>query len=109
MSTLDATTDATQAVREAWAAQLGETATTPDTHFFTAGGNSLMAAAILGGLSERFEHGLPLRLLVRNPTLGALCEAVEKLLTGGEEPALPPEPGRPPSSGPPAGPDQPWD
>ncbi|MEV5721083.1 acyl carrier protein [Amycolatopsis mediterranei] len=106
---MDTTTDAARAVREAWAAHLGEAAATPDTNFFTAGGNSLMAAAILGGLSERFGHGLPMRLLVRNPTLGGLCDAVGELLAGAGNPARPPEPRRPASSGQAAEPDRPWD
>lgn len=72
--------DTRRAVREAWVEHLGPAAAAADTDFFAAGGNSLLAASILGGLSERFGRSLPLGVLVRNPTLAGLCAAVDDLL-----------------------------
>jgi phosphopantetheine binding protein len=72
--------DTGRAVRAAWVEHLGAAAAAPDANFFAVGGNSLLAASILGGLSERFGRSLPLGLLVRNPTLAGLCAAVDDLL-----------------------------
>lgn len=72
--------DRSALVASAWADHLGAAAASPDTNFFEAGGNSLLAASMMGRLSDEFERGLPMRLLVRNPTLQRLSEAISTLL-----------------------------
>jgi acyl carrier protein len=65
-------------VRSAWIDHLGAEAAGPDTNFFEAGGNSLMAASLMGRLSAELEQDLPMRMLARNPTLGELSAAVRR-------------------------------
>ncbi|MBG0560224.1 acyl carrier protein [Actinoplanes aureus] len=63
-------------VHRAWSEHLGAEAAQPRTNFFEAGGNSLMAASLIGRLSEELDEELPLGLLTRHPTLGELSAAV---------------------------------
>ena len=63
-------------VHRAWSEHLGQHAAQPGTNFFEAGGNSLMAAELMGRLSEELDEELPLGLLTRHPTLGELAAAV---------------------------------
>jgi len=73
------------AVDAAWQAQLGPEHSTPDTDFFAAGGNSLLAAAMMDTLSTEFDHFIPLRLLSTNPTLAKLRNAVADELRTGDD------------------------
>jgi hypothetical protein len=63
-------------VHRAWSEHLGVDAARPETNFFEAGGNSLLAASLIGRLSEDLDADLPVGLLTRHPTLEQLSVAV---------------------------------
>jgi acyl carrier protein len=71
--------DARRLIAAAWQERMPEQ--DPETaNFFEAGGNSLVAASLMSTLSAEFDRPLPLRMLVRNPTLDALTSAILKEL-----------------------------
>jgi acyl carrier protein len=76
VSTDGATKDRAELIQAAWVQHLGTAAAAPDTNFFEAGGNSLLAASMIGKLSDEFDRAVPMRLLARNPTLEQLSEAI---------------------------------
>ncbi|WP_158841390.1 phosphopantetheine-binding protein [Saccharothrix deserti] len=84
MNTEPAESEHWSTIREVWVAHLGAATARSDVDFFEAGGNSLLAASMMGRLSEQFDRPLPMRLLARNPTLAGLSEAVEAALTEGD-------------------------
>ncbi len=55
-----------------------------DDNFFDAGGHSLAAAELLGRVEETFGARLQINVLLKEPTVTGLCEAVEARLRGGE-------------------------
>ena len=62
--------------------RLGEVGREDD--FFDAGGHSLAAAELLGRVEEAFGVRLPINVLLKEPTVLGLCDAVEARLRGGD-------------------------
>ncbi|GAA2079783.1 hypothetical protein GCM10009801_37620 [Streptomyces albiaxialis] len=62
---------------EGWREVLGHGDFTPASHFFQAGGHSLLAAQLAAWLEERTGHRPPLRLLFQNPVLAEQAAALE--------------------------------
>ncbi|MGW3095075.1 acyl carrier protein [Streptomyces sp. NPDC001102] len=60
-------------VHQAWADVLGHEEFTDQDHFFQIGGNSLDAVQIMGRLGTALDRRLPVRLLLRHPTVHSLA------------------------------------
>lgn len=67
-------------VRQAWEDCLDIRDPAPDDDFFSLGGNSLHAAALMAELSEQFGRRLRLALLIRHPTLRGLTAVVREVI-----------------------------
>jgi amino acid adenylation domain-containing protein len=83
-------------VARVWARVLGQ-APTPETDFFTGGGNSIAAMRLVAALRERMGRQVSIRDLFTAPTVPALAERVAKAeplpgreLTTGNPPTLAP-------------------
>jgi acetoacetyl-CoA synthetase len=63
-------------LRHLWEKMFGFSPIDPDQNFFDLGGSSLMAARLFADIQEVTGHDLPVTLLLRAPTLRALCTAV---------------------------------
>ncbi|RXT13596.1 non-ribosomal peptide synthetase [Ammoniphilus sp. CFH 90114] len=61
-----------------WEETLGSKPASETTHFFEQGGNSLKAAGLLTKIYQDFGVNLSFRLLVENPTFGALVHYLEQ-------------------------------
>jgi amino acid adenylation domain-containing protein len=92
--------DTGQAVAAIWGDVLRRRPAQPfarDTHFFTAGGNSLAATQVAARIGERWEIEFPVRALFEHPRLGELAGEVRRVLATGQRqprspiPVLPPE------------------
>jgi amino acid adenylation domain-containing protein/thioester reductase-like protein len=55
-----------------------------DDNFFDAGGHSLAAAELLGRIEDVFGVRLPINVLLKEPTVPGLCNAVEARLRGAD-------------------------
>ncbi|MFD8262598.1 phosphopantetheine-binding protein [Streptomyces griseoluteus] len=60
-------------VHHAWADVLGHEEFTDDDHFFQIGGHSLDAVEIMRRLGDTLGRRLPVRLLLRHPTVRSLA------------------------------------
>lgn len=73
--------DVMVAVHATWAAVLNRDRVGPDDDLFAVGGNSVLAAHVMAGLSRQFGTRLPLRLLFANPTVRGSGEAIAEHLS----------------------------
>lgn len=75
-------TDPTLALlAEGWREVLGHDGFGESTHFFRAGGHSLLAAQLAAWLEPRIGTRPPMRLLFQNPVLADQARALEPLAT----------------------------
>jgi len=63
-------------VSATWAAVLKKDGLGLDDDLFAIGGNSVLAAHVMAGLSKKFGARLPLRLLFANPTIRGSSAAI---------------------------------
>jgi len=63
-------------VHATWAAVLKKDGLGLDDDLFAIGGNSVLAAHVMAGLSKKFGTRLPLRLLFANPTIRGSAQAI---------------------------------
>ncbi|MBV8614889.1 MAG: amino acid adenylation domain-containing protein, partial [Acetobacteraceae bacterium] len=77
---------------EIWSELLGAPVTDVDTHFFDAGGHSLMAMQVVARVRERLGVALGLREVFEHARLGELARVVEGSLRGAALPELRPLP-----------------
>eukprot|EP01001_Neometanema_parovale_P001439 NODE_1166_length_1858_cov_85.490490_g1106_i0.p1 GENE.NODE_1166_length_1858_cov_85.490490_g1106_i0~~NODE_1166_length_1858_cov_85.490490_g1106_i0.p1 ORF type:complete len:602 (-),score=81.91 NODE_1166_length_1858_cov_85.490490_g1106_i0:5-1810(-) len=56
----------------------GQPSLNPNDHFTAAGGNSILAVRLVGGIQQRFRVRLPLRTVLQAPTLQAIVDSVVK-------------------------------
>lgn len=68
--------DVTAAVRNAWASVLKHDEFDLDSDFFAVGGNSLLVARVMAGLSKQFGVRLPLRMFMTDPTVRGLGRSI---------------------------------
>lgn len=73
--------DVMLAVHEAWATVLRRDRLSMDDDLFVMGGNSVLVAHVMAGLSEKFGTRLPLRLLFANPTVRGSGHAIAEHLS----------------------------
>jgi amino acid adenylation domain-containing protein len=64
---------------ELWRELLGLEQVGRDTHFFAAGGHSLLAMQLGARVEEQLQRSLPLRLVFEHPTLAALAAQLDRL------------------------------
>jgi thioesterase domain-containing protein/acyl carrier protein len=79
-------TSVEQALSEMWCKLLGIGQVRADDSFFDLGGDSLKASALMARIEERFNHRLPLSLLLQHETLRGLAGAItagDPSLSGG--------------------------
>ncbi|MDK2123471.1 non-ribosomal peptide synthetase [Parachitinimonas caeni] len=79
---------------ELWGELLGRSGIGKTTHFFEAGGHSLLAVALMTKIQQRFGVELPLSALVAHLELGAMAALIDTELSRGVEqsglsPAMP--------------------
>ncbi|OUS88237.1 non-ribosomal peptide synthetase [Rhodococcus sp. NCIMB 12038] len=70
-------TDTERAVARVFADVLGHENVGRGTHFFDAGGNSLLATQLTARLTDSVGHVVPLRTLFAHPTVAELAEALD--------------------------------
>ncbi|WP_043826842.1 non-ribosomal peptide synthetase [Rhodococcus opacus] len=70
-------TDTERAVASVFADVLGHEIVGRGTHFFDAGGNSLLATQLTARLTDSVGHVVPLRTLFAHPTVAELAEALD--------------------------------
>ncbi|PBC51089.1 non-ribosomal peptide synthetase [Rhodococcus sp. ACS1] len=70
-------TDTERAVARVFADVLGHENVGRGTHFFDAGGNSLLATQLTARLTDSMGHLVPLRTLFAHPTVAELAEALD--------------------------------
>ncbi|SEE28881.1 amino acid adenylation domain-containing protein [Rhodococcus jostii] len=70
-------TDTERAVAAVFADVLGSGSVGRGTHFFDAGGNSLLATQLTARLTDSLGHAVPLRTLFAHPTVAELAEALD--------------------------------
>nr|WP_257890634.1 non-ribosomal peptide synthetase [Rhodococcus sp. USK10] len=70
-------TDTERAVARVFADVLGQENVGRGTHFFDAGGNSLLATQLTARLTDSIGHLVPLRTLFAHPTVAELAEALD--------------------------------
>ncbi|MFW2236808.1 amino acid adenylation domain-containing protein [Rhodococcus opacus] len=70
-------TDTERAVARVFADVLGSESIGRGTHFFDAGGNSLLATQLTARLADSVGHVVPLRTLFTHPTVAELAEALD--------------------------------
>ena len=68
-------------IADVWSDVL-DSAPAPDDDFFELGGHSLLAASMLSRVQAQFGVDVPLRTLLKEPTLGAFTQAVRSLPGG---------------------------
>ncbi|MFI7602456.1 acyl carrier protein [Actinoplanes sp. NPDC049681] len=73
-------TDLAAAIRREWSTALRQEGVTDDENFFAAGGNSLLAIAMVGRLSAVLGVRLPLRLVFDHQSVAELTPAVRQLV-----------------------------
>jgi acyl carrier protein len=88
----EATTEPTETLAGVWRDLLAIDDVHPDTHFFEAGGHSMLAARMMRRVGKKLGVDLPVDLVYDHPTLGALSEAVGKALAVLGEASAPPVP-----------------
>jgi amino acid adenylation domain-containing protein len=79
-------------IADVWSDVLDTPATAPDDDFFELGGHSLLAASMLSRVQAQLGVEVPLRTLLREPTLGAFTQAVRSLPGGPGGPGGKPAP-----------------
>jgi acyl transferase domain-containing protein len=70
--------DLQQVISSIWAFYLGLEQVGIDENFFDLGGNSIIATRIVVAIRETLQVDLPLRVLLENPTVPGVSEALEK-------------------------------
>ena len=72
------TTDLECDIADVWKAYTGEPTPYLDSDFYTAGGDSLSAVRLLWDLGEKYDISLPASAFLKEPTLAALVQAVQR-------------------------------
>ncbi|MEU6556738.1 phosphopantetheine-binding protein [Streptomyces sp. NPDC046915] len=70
------TDELTALVHRAWAEALGHDEFTDEDHFFQVGGHSMGAVQVVRLIGTALGRRLPVRLLLRNPTVRGLAAAL---------------------------------
>ncbi|MGW2640704.1 phosphopantetheine-binding protein [Streptomyces sp. NPDC001348] len=70
------TEELTALVHHAWAEALGHDEFTDEDHFFQVGGHSMGAVQVVRRIGAALGRRLPVRLLLRNPTVRGLAAAL---------------------------------
>ena len=65
-------------IADLWTAYTGESTPHLDSEFYTAGGDSLSAVRLLWELGEKYDISLPASDFLKEPTLAALVQAVQR-------------------------------
>jgi non-ribosomal peptide synthetase component F len=78
------------AVRDIWREVLGSDAITGETHFFTAGGHSLLAVQVTARVRHSTGADLPVRAIFEAPTLTAFAGRVHAAAHAGGDTGAPP-------------------
>ncbi|QDQ28740.1 amino acid adenylation domain-containing protein [Chitinimonas arctica] len=69
---------------EVWAQLIGHNAIGPQTHFYEAGGHSLLAVALMAGIGQAFGVNLSLSAIVAHSELAAQAALIDAELARGE-------------------------
>lgn len=71
-------TDLERDIAQIWQVYTGESTPHLDSEFYSAGGDSLSAVRLLWDLSEKYSVSLPASVFLKEPTLAALVQAVQR-------------------------------
>ena len=69
-----------------WTTLLGVAAIAPEDHFFTVGGDSLIAVSMMLAVEEQFSISIPVRALFEYPTLARLAARIDEIATKSIDP-----------------------
>ncbi|HEV7215657.1 MAG TPA: SDR family NAD(P)-dependent oxidoreductase, partial [Chloroflexota bacterium] len=85
-------TELERQIADVWRDILGPSHLGKTANFFALGGNSLLAAQVIGRLRQTYAVDITPRAFFDAPTVTTLADQIEQLRAGGERAALPPLP-----------------